>query len=77
MQFELNNEPTIFSRVVFATFKDFIHKFLEFYLDDWTMFNLFKDHVVVLILMLDICRQCHISLNIKKKKISTHLLIFF
>jgi hypothetical protein len=34
MPFGLKNAPTIFSRVVVATFKEFIHKFLEVYLDD-------------------------------------------
>jgi hypothetical protein len=66
MPFGLKNAPAIFSRVVVASFKDFIHKFLEVYLDDWTMFSLLKDHVAVLRLMLDRCRQCQISLNIKK-----------
>jgi hypothetical protein len=64
--FGLKNAPAIFSRVVVVAFKEFIHKFLEVYLDDWTMFSLLKDHVEVLRLMLDKCRQCHISLNIKK-----------
>jgi hypothetical protein len=41
-------------------------KFLEVYLNDWTLFILLKDHVAVLRLMLDMCRQCQISLNIKK-----------
>jgi hypothetical protein len=58
--------------VVIAAFKDFIHKFLEVYLDDWTIFSLLKDHVEVLRLMLDKCRQCHISLNIKKCIFKTH-----
>jgi hypothetical protein len=58
--------PVVFSRVVVATFKEFIHKFLEVYLDDWTMFSLLKDHIEVLRLMLDRCRQFHISLNLKK-----------
>jgi hypothetical protein len=58
MPFGLKIAPTNFSRVVVASFKDFIHKFLEVYLDDWTMFILLKDHVEVLRLMLDICRQC-------------------
>lgn len=62
----MKNALAIFSRVVVAAFKDFIHKFLEVYLDDWTIFSLLKDHVEVLRLMLDICRQCQISLNIKK-----------
>jgi hypothetical protein len=64
--FGLKNAPTIFSRVVIVAFKYFIHKFLEVYLDDWTIFILLKDHVEVLRLMLDRCRQCQISLNIKK-----------
>jgi hypothetical protein len=66
MPFGLKNAPAIFSRVVVATFKEFIHKFIEVYLDDWTMFCLMKDHIEVLRLMLDRCRQCQISLNLKK-----------
>jgi hypothetical protein len=66
MPFGLKNSPTIFSRVVVVTFKDFIYKLLEVYLDDWTVFSLFKDHVEVLILILDRCIQYHISFNIKK-----------
>jgi hypothetical protein len=69
--FGLNNAPTIFFRVAVGAFKDFIHKFLEVYLDDWTIFILLKDHVEILRLMLEICRQCHISLNIKKYIFST------
>jgi hypothetical protein len=34
MPFGLKYAPTIFSRVVVASFKEFIHKFLEVYLDD-------------------------------------------
>jgi len=34
MPFGLNNAPAIFSRVVVAAFKEFIHKFLEVYFDD-------------------------------------------
>jgi hypothetical protein len=55
-----------FSRVLVEKFKDFIHKFLEVYLDDWTMFSLFKYHVEVLRMMLDGLRKCHLSLNIQK-----------
>jgi hypothetical protein len=64
--FGLNNAPKIFSRVVVVAFKEFIHKFLEFYLDHWTILSLLKDHVQILRLMLERCRQCHISLKIKK-----------
>jgi hypothetical protein len=66
MPFGLKNAPAIFSRVVVVAFKDFIHNILEVYLDDWIVFSLLKDHVEVLRLMLDKCRWCQISLNIKK-----------
>ena len=39
MPFGLKNAPVIFSRVVISAFKDFIHKFLEVYFDDWTIFG--------------------------------------
>jgi len=66
MPFGLNNAPTIFSRVFVATFKEYIHQFLEVYFDDWMVFGLFKDHVGSLRLMLERCRQYQISLNLKK-----------
>jgi hypothetical protein len=64
--FGLKNEPAILSRVVIVAFKEFIHQFLEVYLDDWTVYSLLKDHVEVLRMMLEICSQCQISFNIKK-----------
>jgi hypothetical protein len=66
MLFGLKNAPAIFSRVVIVAFKEFIHQFLKVYLDDLTVYSLFKDHVEILRLMLERCRQCQISLNIKK-----------
>jgi hypothetical protein len=66
MMFGLKNAPTIFSRVVIAVFKEFIHQFLEVHLDDWTDYIFLKDHVEVLCLMLERCKQCQISLNINK-----------
>jgi hypothetical protein len=58
MPFGMNNAPTIFLRVVIDAFKEFIHQFLEVYLDEWTIYSLLKDHVEVLKLMLEIHRQC-------------------
>lgn len=55
MPFGLKNAPAIFSHVVVAAFKEFIHKFLEVYFDDWTLFGLVKRHVASLRLMLDTC----------------------
>jgi hypothetical protein len=53
MSFRLKNEPTIFSRVVIAAFKEFIHQFIKVYLDDWTVYILLKNYVEVLRLMLE------------------------
>ena len=66
MPFGMNNAPAKFSRVVIAVFTEFIHQFLEVYLDDWIIYSLLKYHVEVLRLMLERCRECQISLNIKK-----------
>jgi hypothetical protein len=53
MSFGLKNAPKIFSRVVIAAFKEFIHQFLVVYLDDWTVYSMLKYHVGVLRLMLE------------------------
>jgi hypothetical protein len=52
--------------VVVKAFKEFLHKFLAAYFDDWTVFSLLKNHIECLRLMLDKCRQCYIALNLKK-----------
>jgi hypothetical protein len=66
MSFGLNNALAIFSRVVVKAFKEFLHKFLEAYFGDWNVFSLLKNYIECLRLMLDKCRQCEISLNLKK-----------
>lgn len=35
MPFRLKNVPAIFSQIVITTFKEFIHKFLEVFFNDW------------------------------------------
>jgi hypothetical protein len=57
MPFGLKNDPAMFSRVVVDAFKEFIHKFLEVYLDNWMVFSLLQDHIEVLRLMLDRCNN--------------------
>ena len=64
MPFGLKNAPAIFSRVVVAVFNEFIHKFLEVYFYDWTVFGLMDKHVGAFRLMLAKCREHHISLNL-------------
>jgi hypothetical protein len=66
MSFGLKNAPTIFSKVVVEVFKEFLHKFMEAYFDYWIVFSLFQNHIECLRLILDKCRQYHISLNLKK-----------
>ena len=66
MPFGLKNAPTIFSRIVVSAFKYFIHKFLEVYFDDWTVFGLVRDHIKSLRMMLACCRQYQIMLNSNK-----------
>lgn len=53
MPFGLKNALAIFSCIVIAAFKEFIHKFLEVYINDWMVFRLVKRHVSGLHLMLD------------------------
>ena len=48
MLFGLKNTLAIFSRIVVSTFKEYIHKFLEVYLNDWNIFALIKHHVASL-----------------------------
>lgn len=48
MPFGLKDAPAIFSHVVVVAFKEFIHKFLEVYFDDWTIFEMVKYHVTSL-----------------------------
>ena len=66
MPFGLKNAPTIFLHMVIVAFKEFIHKFLEVYFDDWTIFWLINSDIASLHLMLDTCRRYQIMLNLKK-----------
>jgi hypothetical protein len=65
MPFGLKNAPAFFSRIVIAAFREFIHKFIEFYMDDWTINSFLKEHVALLYLTFDRCRELHISMNLK------------
>ena len=66
MPFGLKNAPTIFYRLVVIVFKEYIHKFVEVYFYDWTVFVLLKKHVEAFRLMLTKCKHHQISLNLKK-----------
>ena len=66
MPFGWKNALDVFSKLVVVMFKNFIHKFLEVYLDDWIVLKLLKHHIQLLRLMLDQCHQLQIYLKIKK-----------
>ena len=51
--FGLKNDLAVFSRIVVVFFKDFIHKFLEIYFKNCTVFGLIKDHIESLGMMLE------------------------
>jgi len=65
MPFGLKNVLAIFSRIVVAAFKEYIHKFLEFYLENWTVFGLVKHHIASLHLILNTCCRHQIVMNLK------------
>ena len=67
MPFGLKNAPAIFSRIVVSALKYFLHKFIEVYFDDWTMFGLVRDHIESLCMMLGCChhmKSCLIQRNV-------------
>ena len=66
MPFGLKNAPTVFSRIVVKSFQEYIYKSMGVYFDDWTIYSMLKDHIKWLRIMLEICGQIKISLNIKK-----------
>ena len=55
MPFKLKNASVVFSKIVIATVREYIHKFLEVYLYDWIVYNLLKDHFMMLKLIFNIC----------------------
>jgi hypothetical protein len=64
--FSLKNSPAVFSWIVIATFRDFTHKFVEVYMDDWMIYGLLKYHVGILWLMFYRCHEMKIYLNLRK-----------
>jgi hypothetical protein len=52
--------------IVVAVLQEYIHKFLEVYLDDWIVYSFLKDCATKLRSMLDRWRQTQLLLNIKK-----------
>jgi hypothetical protein len=66
MPFGLKSALFVFSMIIITAFHDFIHKFIEVYIDDWIVYSFLKEHIKFLWLMFGHCRKLHISLNLKK-----------
>ena len=66
MPFGLKNAPIVFSRIVVKKFQEYIYKTMAVYFDNWTIYSMLKDHCKWLSLMLELCRQIQLSLNIRK-----------
>jgi hypothetical protein len=45
MPFRLKNMPTVFSRIVFKAFQEYIYKTMAIYFDDWTIYSLLRNHI--------------------------------
>ena len=65
MHFGLKNAPVIFSRIVVKAFQEYIYKSMGVCFDEWRIYSMLKDHIKWLRIMLEICRQIQLSLNIK------------
>jgi hypothetical protein len=61
MPFGLKNSPAIFSRIVIASFREFIHNFIKVYMDYWTIYGFLKEHVVLLLLYFIDVGNCRYS----------------
>ena len=66
MPFGFKNAPAVFSRIVVKTFQEYIYKTMAVYFDDWIIYSMLKDHCKWIRLMLEICRQIQLALNIRK-----------
>jgi hypothetical protein len=71
--FGIKKSPTVFSRIVVKSFQEYIYKTMDVYFDDWTIYNIFKNHIQWLRLMLERCSQIQLSLNIKKCIFATRI----
>lgn len=64
--FGLKNALVLFYIIVIKAFQEFLCKTMVVYFDEWIVYNLLKEHVKWLHLMLECCRQIKLASNIKK-----------
>jgi hypothetical protein len=66
MPFGLCNAPPTFQKVVTKTFKPYLNKFMQVFLDDFSVYGNKKDHLEQLKKFLKECRLNGISINLQK-----------
>ena len=73
MPFGLCNAPATFQRCMMAIFSDMTEKFLEIFMDDFTLFGLtFEDCLYHLSLVLQRCEETNLVLNWEKYHFMVH-----
>jgi hypothetical protein len=77
MPFGLCNIPTTFQKVVTKTFKEYLNKFIQVFLDNFNVYGSKKDHLGQLQIFLEECKQNGISLNPKKCTFYVNLGVLF
>jgi hypothetical protein len=70
MPFGLCNAPTTYQRLVITTFQEYLHKFIELFLDDFCVFSTKVNHVDCLAKCFAKCHEYGISLNATKSQFS-------
>ncbi len=63
MSFGVKNQPPTYQRAINKTFKNYLDKFLEIFLDDFIAYNEMDTHLDKLRLCLQKCSEFGISLN--------------
>jgi hypothetical protein len=66
MQFGLCNAPTTFQKVVTKTFKEYLNKFMQVFMDNFSVYGSKKDHLGQLQKRLEESRRNGISLNLEQ-----------
>jgi hypothetical protein len=66
MPFGLKNEPLIYQRVVSKAFRNYLDKFMKFFLDNFIVYNDMDTHLQKLKLCFQKCKEFGISLNPNK-----------
>jgi hypothetical protein len=68
MPFGLCNVPATYQRLVITAFQEYLHKFIELFLDDFCVFNTKVNHAACLAKCFAKCHEYGISLNATKSQ---------